>query len=615
MQHLVSPALLLLALGVGLPALSAPHPRAAVLLGQASSDSALVLGEARDAQARFERLRVLHSPRSGARRSGSCDEHVGRFCLRFGSARDDGEEPDWTPPPEPRALVEAREELLELLGGAVRVLPGDRWISGQRAAYLAEAGRWEELLEASMVCEAPGWWCHALRGWAHHGMGQARAAEGAFDVVLDLLPEEEREEWEDPGDLLDPDLSRQLAGLRAEDLRAMRDRIWLLADPLFLREGNPVRVEHFVRHVLAEVRSDARNPHALPWAGDLARLLIRYGPVVAYERVPDPPTHIGPPSVLGRYDPNARYLMPPLADAEGLARTEVDDWPTDRRRTRSRHGSPGNPRIAGMDAQVARFHRGDSLLLVAAWEPWAHPAASATPEARGVEPSSFRSGLVLLDAASLERTIAGRREGERPGGFATALVPAGGYLLSIEAYDASGGEAWRHRAGLESQPLHPEVVGLSDLLLLTGRPLAGRDEGGAFEFEFEDAVLEDLLPGMRPGARIEPGELLVAWEMYGLASSDERFSLRLSAVPEDEGLLRRAGEWIRLLSPRAGASVGWEEQLPEGHPRSRPYLRAVGLDLSDLESGAYRLTLTLSAPGRTDVITSRTIEVEGLPAG
>ena len=77
-----------------------------------------------------------------------CDERIGRICLIHGG--DD----DWTPVPDPPALVKAREVLLERLDEVARGIPGDGWVLGQRVYYLAEENRWEEAAELASRC---GW--------------------------------------------------------------------------------------------------------------------------------------------------------------------------------------------------------------------------------------------------------------------------------------------------------------------------------------------------------------------------------------------------------------------------------------------------------------------------
>ena len=52
----------------------------------------------------------------------------------------DGRGDGWEPDPEPEAVAAARGDLLHSLDSLAAILPGDRWIFGQRIRYLVEAG-------------------------------------------------------------------------------------------------------------------------------------------------------------------------------------------------------------------------------------------------------------------------------------------------------------------------------------------------------------------------------------------------------------------------------------------------------------------------------------------
>lgn len=588
------------------------------------ADSTDLLREARNAQARFVRTRVRHAPFSWWSGTGPCDERVGRFCIRFGTDRDDDEEdrPSWTPPPDPPQVAEARAELLETLARIGRAQPGDAWVSGQRVNYLGEVGRWEEALEVARSCRASGWWCDGLEGIALHGLGRSAEAESAFERVLAQLPEDDREEWDDPAILAEYSLYRELSGLDGEEAEQERRRVWALADPLFLVEGNPLRSEHLSRWMLSEIRKNARNGHAMSWGSDMTQLLVRYGPVVAYERIRERVRQMGPPPVVGRYDPMTRQLMPGSDAVEDPATSRPDDWATHRRHTRSRHAPPQARRIRSMDAQVARFRRDDDLLILAAWELAAVRGPGVEDSIRVEEgelspdslpapfpPEYLESALFVLDHESLEpqRFMAPRTADTR--GVATAQIPPGRYLLSLEGLDAQASRAWRQRQGLEQGPRHRDVIALSDLLLL--EPSAnGQVPTGQLDVDESPPPLDSLLLRAYPTTSLPPGRVEVVWEIYGLSPREDRLRFRLTASREDRGVLRRLGETLRIVSPPDPVELRWEEGVNRnGDSAQAPYLRRVSVDLSGLDPGAYRLALTLTPPGRTPTTASRDLEI------
>jgi hypothetical protein len=563
--------------------------------GPSPADSADLLREARNAQGLFERRRVQHSPWSRWSGAGPCDERVGRFCIRFGSDDPDDDRPSWTPPPDPPEVVEAREELLATLSRIAGQIPGDAWVAGQRVAYLAEVDEWEATLEAAALCEAEGWWCRGLQGFALHGLGRIEEAEAVFRQVLDDLPERERDRWEDPSLLTEIELYRELNRLDGEEEAKARDRVWTLSDPLFIVPGNAVWTEHMARRVLAEIRADARNGHGMGWADDMTQLLVRYGPVVAYERLLQPLHQIGPPPVLGRYDGTARHLVPLAEAVRSPSTSEPDHWRTDRRHARSRHAPPFAPRIHRLDADLTRFRRGDDLLLVASWE--------APDEAVG------GSALYLVDVADdamtryrFEAPFTGEAQGVGMG-----RVPAGGYLVSLEILDPEEREAWRTRAGVELPPVPRGVIALSDLLVMQTPETEGLSE--LEEGAEPDLTLEALVHREHSSLRLRPAPTEVIWEVYGLEDGTDRLRFELEAVEADRGLLRRAGEALRILSSPSPVRIGWEEGVDSAQLRNGAYLRRVVIDLTGRDSGTYELTLTLTPPGRTPTVVTRRIEL------
>lgn len=543
-------------------------------------DSAAVLRDARGAQARFERLRVRHLPMTWSGMGGTCDDRVGRMCIRH--SRSD----DWTAPPEDPAITDARLELLEALGELEREVGGDDWILGQRVRYLGEAGRWDGARDLARECSgATGWWCLALEGMALHYEGRYWEAEDRFQNALGEMPRDLREEWEDPEFLLD----RNARGWLGEVGIQGRDRLWAMANPLVLVPGNDRWTEHLTRHTLARIHEGARNPYGMSWSRDLAEILVRYGPEAGFERQRDPPGRVGmgPPGVLGRFQPKSRRILPVGDQLRNPTAIPLGDWTLDERRARTRYAPSYAPRIRALEAQQAVFRRGDSILVVLGHR---IPRGGEGDPEPGVGP--FEKGLFLLTEDGVE--VARTRDEGGTDGVLTLQAPNGSYLASVEVWDPEEALAWRLRYGLEQEDLPRGVVSISDLVVT----------------EPEDpspGSLSGVLPSVLPFPSVPEGERLgIAWEVYNLSPGDMPVRFRLRVREEGPGFLRRIGQWLRLVTPERPTDVSWEE-VEEG---TGVLFRAVNLDLEGLSPGRYELELSVELSGREPARATRTFKVE-----
>src|SRR5262249_3203804 len=142
--------------------------------------------------------------------AGACDEQVGRFCYWY----DENEPP---PPDEPTSIRDARHRLLMELDSAGRAFPNDRWISGQRLRYNAEARRFDDAIAAARQCTAVDWWCSGILGFALHVAGKYAAADSAYARALSLMEPRERCEWRDLKLLLDDRMLRRYKDLGCDE--------------------------------------------------------------------------------------------------------------------------------------------------------------------------------------------------------------------------------------------------------------------------------------------------------------------------------------------------------------------------------------------------------------
>lgn len=542
-------------------------------------DSQRVLERVRSQQSRFERLRRSRLYR-GARSPGRrCHEIIGRYCLRHGD--DEGK-----PHPEPAEVEAARDELLAHLDRAARSLPGDEWIAGQRVRYLVEAGRRREARQAARACRAvAGWWCKALQGYALHSGGEFAAADSAFSDALSSMPEGERCRWTDITDLLSDASRRHYGRLSCEERTDVETRFWWFARPLHLLAANDRRTEHFARRTLDRMQNRASSAFGTPWGSDLRELLVRYGWPGRFERVSYPTGTGSIRDEIVSYNPQHSRQYAPVIDflreVDALGR---DTWQLDSETPRSVYAPAYASSFQALDHQLAVFPRGDSAIVVAAFQ-----LAAGRP----IDASSYEAALILAPDPASDPAVAGRR-GIVSGVLAVA-VEATPTLLSLEMLSRAERRAARSRYGLRLAKVPAGLLALSDLLLL----------------ERADTLPDSLataLPLARPLQRVRPGErLAVYWELYGLGPRTEELAVSLTLAAEGASWLRKAVEWLGLASREQPLTLAWREPVPSP---TAILARSLAIELpADLQAGEYALRLEVTASGRETLSSVRSIEV------
>ena len=590
----------------------------------APADSAETLDRLREMQAGFESFRESRIPprtRTGAFR---CDVRIGRICHWFGGA----DETDF--PPEPVETGMARRELLGALSGG---FAGVRhpWILGQTVQYLIEDGRPSAAAQTAEACGlAEPWWCHALQGYALHVQGEVPAAERAFARALDDLPAQEEARWRTPRFILSPEMRRTFEAADPQERDRLWSRLWRFSDPLFLVEGNDRLTEHYARIVLAIIREDAGHPFQLAWEEDLEESLIRYGREIGWSRTQRPSMGTGlqdPRTIVGHHHPGSRGYLFPEEFLVSPADVPPEAWITAPREARTWYAAPYAPDFRGLETQVARFRRGDSLLVVGAYRPdpasavvdvdlvsdrQGDPFAGRDPFDRGSGGDPFRRGNPETspaedDHGSGEDTVAlaglflvpedggevRRIEGVDREGVLTLRAPAGRYVSSLELLDEGLGAAWRARQGVVQVELEPGQVGVSDVIVLgSGAP-------------FPD-TLDDALPHLRPGIRVDRDErFVVAWEVYGMGVADEA-RVTLGFTQGRPGFLRRVGEFLGVVDPDAPLEISFRDVAPD---EVDTVFRALEVSLPQLDPGEYTLHVEVAVPGREPALSSRPIVV------
>lgn len=526
------------------------------------------------AQERFETFRRANLPPTRGRSSGRCEEQVGRFCYWYDEE---------SPPPEAElpTVTEARTQLIATLDSLGRALPTDEWISGQRLRYLDEAGRGTDALAAATECRAYGWWCIALRGFALHQLGRYAEAEARWDSVLVAMPDPLRCLWSDIGLYLDDDARRQYArnGCGTAQRDSLTARTWWLARPRYGLQGNDARSEHFARMLYAEFVRSAPSAYMFGFDEDERELLLRFGWPRAWSRGADLPAMVPGGqrqiNIVG-HDPTPAYrYIPPQYVLNSPLSSDSTDWAVQLPPVVARYQPPYAKRLYMLEHQQSLFRRGDTALVVLAYDVSKIPTRAGAP---------LEAALVAAPRTLRAAGVVTQRDAPAVGTL-IARAPWGPLLMSAEVAAPDSSVLARARYGIRPPLATGARVSLSDLLFY--RPY------GEFPTTVEQAV-----PHAIPTQRLRRGEKLgVFWETYGTDPAGELLNFSLTVVPETEeaGALRRAARALRLSRESQPVSIGAQDVSARGSSRSA---RALELDISTLQTGEYLVQLELSVAGQ-----------------
>ena len=575
-----------------LAALWGPTP---ALAQSAPADSVEILEDMHDLQREFEEYRGSRIPVEPQRVDGFCDASIGRMCIWFGGDENESY------PAEAREVGQARDELLRSLTDAYERVK-DRWLLGQLVHYLVERREMGEAERFTTECDiTEPWWCSALRGYVLHVRTEYVEAEAVFREALTLMPEDVRHEWTTPRYIFTPgaaeDFNRQTPEARARQF----ELFWRLSDPLFLFEGNDRLTDHFARLVEVEFRKDAGDPMGLEWEDDLSETLVRYGRNTGYSRTFNPRgVRFGLQDtrrVVGHHAPKSRGYLFPEEFLQSPSDIPPESWITAPREARTWYAPPYAPDIRGLETQVGRFRRDDEMLIVGAYRPTlvgdgaSGRVLSAFGPDGGIQGTPYAALFLVPEDGSPPEYVQGRD----PEGVLTIRAAPGRYVSGLEVVDIEGRQAWRARQGVVQLPLTPGLVDVSDLMIL--KPGASIPES-----------LDEALADLRAGVRVRAGERFpVIWEVYGLRIQ-EPVRVTIGFSRGRPGFLSRVGQFLGIIEPEGNVDITFDETGPD---RVQAVFRAVEVELPALEPGEYTLHLQLDLAGRTPVVNSRPIIVEG----
>lgn len=544
-------------------------------------DSTRALRVARRAQGDFESMRRRLLPYESLQGAG-CEAIVGVYCYR---------QQITAPPPESPMVIAARARLLATLDSIGALLPGDRWILGQRVRYFMEAGR--PLAADSMAVQCAGRtavsatasWCLALAGYTAQQLGNYPRAEAAFAKALDEMSPSDRCKWQD----LAIWIGRSAAGPYRHGGCDQRDSItagfWRLVQPLYLTSVNDLRTEFYARVTRMYIEEGTRTPMSDWWGSDDRQAVLRYGSPLWYAQGGVPRGQYRPQIAGFRREPAFNFF--PDAHAFGSPdELKTADWTYSSLEDRPTYAPLWAVSFLPItDHQVALFRRGDSAYIVAAFN-----ADDGSPAGDKLQAGVFaavvdRGGLLTPISATIHE--AGRSV------VSTLVTPWRPVVVSLEMLNRARGSAGRARFA-PKLPTAEGRLSLSDLLLYTPRDSA-------------PATLLDAIPRALHALRAPSNRQIgVFWETYGARATGEQFNYALLVSPDDESFLHRALAKLRVVEPDQSLSLQWREVPSVSNGIAS---RGLTVDLSRLRPGRYNVRLMLTSGTDAPVVAERSIEI------
>lgn len=564
--------------GGGMPSSPPSERNAPVPLPELREDTTTPEGMARAAQLAFEQVRRDHLPAARSGRPGNCDETVGRFCYWY-----DEKAPKAV---ELKIVTERRAALIATLDSLARVVPANRWIAGQRIRYLVESERYDDALAAAQECRPDGWWCSALVAFSQHMRGNYASADSGWRVVQAGMSSRERCAWRDISMLIDDDTRQPYRRLACGPEReAFEDRVWWFSRTLYGMRGNDSRSEWNARQLMVRLYQDAPGAHQFGFDEDERELLLRFGWPRTWARGPGDPRG-GYSIVTDEASPAYRYI--PAGNVLGNpAISDSSQWRLHQPPVIGRYAPAYARRLVALEHQQAMFRRGDSALLVMAYDASAVPALGAA--------THRRAAMVVAEGEqpSPRMTV---RDNAPAHGTMTVKGGWGPLLFSGEVWAPDSSVVARARYGVHPPYAVDTRMTVSDLLFF--KP------SGAMPNSVEEA-LALALPTERVRASAPLG---VYWETYGANPDGEAIKLTVTVVREVEegGFLKRKNQALRLVRQATPVSVSVQDMTARGQTTSP---RAVQLDISTLKKGAYLVQLEIEVTGQLPLRADHRIEI------
>jgi hypothetical protein len=239
-----------------------------------------------------------------------------------------------------------------------------------------------------------------------------------------------------------------------------------------------------------------------------------------------------------------------------------------------------------IDNQVAVFRRGDSALVVAAFD---------VTEDVAMPGAHFQAGVfaALLENGGVSQPYGKAIDNPGKTTITTMRVPWRPMIVSLEVLDRENRSAGRARYSVRL-PAPGTRLSMSDLLMYAPRDSA--------PLQLTEAVPLSLRAPRVPRSR----RLGLFWETYGVRPQGEVFDYALLVAPVGESWLRRAFVKLKLKDKTSSLSLQWRENpaIADGIAS-----RGLTVDLSTLKPGRYRVRLSLTSGADLPVVAERDIEI------
>jgi hypothetical protein len=484
--------------------------------------------------------------------------------------------------------------LLTVLDSLGRLLPGDRWILGQKLRYYLEEGRASTADSVAVRCAAntlvPSTvgWCLALIGYVAQERGDYARADAAFTNALAAMPEKERCEFQDLSILLDGRAAGQYKHATCQARDSMAVAFWRLVQPLYLTGVNDLRTEFLARITRMYIERDTRTPMNGRWDSDDRETLLRFGGGQYYTQLYRPPGSQHEAAIASHRRGPAFNFVP---DARSLAspnQLSLEDWEYANVAPRSGYA----PAWAGsfqplLDNQVALFRRGDSALVVAAFK--------ITDKVTTSSHVKFQAGLfaAVVDSGNVQPPIGTILNNVGSAVVSTIRALWRPMIVSLEVMDTSSRAAGRARFALKL-PVPGTRLSISDLLLYTPSDSA-------------PTSLSEAIPRALQALRVPNSRQIgLFWEAYGARPEGEAFEYSLLVQAIGRSWVHRTFVKLHITDPDRSLSVLWSEVPTVTDDIA---CRGVTVDLSRLKPGRYRVRLSLTGRGETPIVSERDIEI------
>ncbi len=547
---------------------------------QLDADTTSPEGAARNAQRHFEEVRRNNLPNARNGRPGQCDEQVGRFCYWY-----DEKAPKSL---ELKVVTTARGALVKVLDSLAHTVPSNRWIAGQRVRYLSESERHDEALKAAQECQAADWWCDALVAFSQHMRGNYWAADSGFRSAQGQMMARERCAWRDISMLIDDDTRQSYRRLPCGAERdAFEDRVWWYSRTLYGMRGNDSRSEWNARQVMVRLYQDAPSAHQFGFDEDERELLLRFGWPRWWAKGPGDPRGGGFSIQSDEASPAYRYL-PAGYVLTNPAVSDSSQWRLHQPPVIGRYAPPYARKLIALEHQQAMFKRGDSALLVMAYD------VSPVP---GLGSAAHRRAAMVVAQGEQPAPRMTSKENAPAAGTMSVSGAWGPLLFSGEVWAPDSSVVARARYGVHPPYAVDTRVTVSDLLFYkpSGTPPTSVEEALAL-----------ALPTERVRASAPLG---VYWEAYGTDPTGESMKLTVTVVQEVEetaGFLKRNSKALRLVRQATPVSTTVQDMSARGRSISP---RAVQLDISTLKKGAYVVQLEIEIAGQYALRADHRIEI------